>query len=99
MYRQALATTFAVGFMVKLGITHPPAGAVAFIFSSGGYHWTNIAFLLLADIIAIAMGTVINNISDKRQYPTSWGLRPVLDWIDMHLNEERGEKVSEKKQS
>ncbi len=68
--------------MVRLGLTHPPAGATAFLFCTREYHWGNMAFLLVANIIAIGTATLINNLSDKRQYPTSWGFRPLLELLE-----------------
>lgn len=73
--RQSLATAIAVASMVGLGITHPPAGASALIFSSGSLGWGNMAFTLVGNAIAIGMATFLNNVSSKRQYPTFWGLQ------------------------
>jgi CBS-domain-containing membrane protein len=73
--RQSLATAIAVASMVGLGITHPPAGAAALIFSSGSLGWGNVAFTLVGNAIAIGMATFLNNVSSKRQYPTFWGLQ------------------------
>jgi CBS-domain-containing membrane protein len=80
--RQSLATTLAVASMVKLGWTHPPAGAAALIFSDG-YKWGNMAFMLLGNVIAFLAAALINNMSDKRQYPSFWGLKPVEDFSRM----------------
>ncbi len=77
--RQGLATAIAVAAMVKLGITHPPAGASALLFSSGDYGWMNVAFMLVGNIMAVTAAPIINNMSDKRQYPIYWGLQPLLD--------------------
>lgn len=77
--RQSLATALAVASMAKLGLTHPPAGAAALIYSSGEFGWGNMAFMLVGNLIALLCATVINNWSDKRQFPTYWGvpaLRP-----------------------
>lgn len=37
--------------MVKLGITHPPAGAAALIYSSGTLGWGNMLFMLLGNLV------------------------------------------------
>lgn len=74
--RQSLATSLAIASMVKLGITHPPAGASALIFATGEARWGNMAFLLIGNLIAIASATIINNASNKRQYPI---YTPMLD--------------------
>ncbi len=79
--RQGLATAIAVAAMVKLGITHPPAGASALLFSSGDYGWMNVGFMLVGNIMAVIASTIINNMSDKRQYPIYWGLGPILDLL------------------
>jgi CBS-domain-containing membrane protein len=71
--RQSLATALAVTCMVKLGITHPPAGASALIFSSGLLDWTHMLMMIVGNVIAILAATLINNISNKRQYPMYWG--------------------------
>jgi CBS-domain-containing membrane protein len=71
--RQALAAAIAIAAMVKLGITHPPAGASALLFSTGEYGWGNMMFMLVGNIMAVLTATIINNMSYKRQYPTFWG--------------------------
>jgi CBS-domain-containing membrane protein len=72
--RQSLATAIAVAAMVKLGITHPPAGASALIFASGEFDWTHVLAFFVANVIAIGVATIINNTSNKRQYPMYWGI-------------------------
>ncbi len=70
--RLTLGTSAALTIMAKLGVTHPPAGALATIFSSGKYHWGHLLLTLLANTIAIFMAIVINNFSKKKQYPQYW---------------------------
>jgi CBS-domain-containing membrane protein len=72
--KQSLATALAISVMVKLGVTHPPAGAGALIFSTGTHSWGQVAIMLMANVVAIICATFFNNLSDRRQYPTSWGL-------------------------
>lgn len=72
--RQSLATALAVTSMVKLGVTHPPAGAAALIFSGGNNSWGNLAMMLVGNAIAVCTSTIINNMNMKRQYPMSWGI-------------------------
>lgn len=76
--KQALGTALALGAMARTGLTHPPAGASAFLFASGQYGMTHLAVLLVANILTIFLGSVINNMSEKRQYPTYYamGLNP-----------------------
>lgn len=77
--RQSLAVSVAVSSMVKLGVTHPPAGASALMVASfprtsAATGWGNMATSLVGNLIAIAMATFINNISQMRQYPIYWAL-------------------------
>lgn len=78
-WRAALSTATSVAAMVRLGLTHPPAGAAALLFALGPDAWeaSHLAVLLLANVIAIGMATFINNLSDRRQYPTFYGLEPL----------------------
>jgi CBS-domain-containing membrane protein len=71
-WRAALSTALAVSAMVYLGITHPPAGASAFLFALNPQSWKalHLGVLLMANIVAIGIAIVVNNISDRRQYPT-----------------------------
>ncbi|KAL3943625.1 MAG: hypothetical protein SGBAC_002293 [Bacillariaceae sp.] len=73
--RQTLATSLAIGVMVKFGVTHPPAGAAALVFSSGKQSWRQVGLMILGNVIAVLSATLINNWNDKRQYPTFWGFR------------------------
>lgn len=71
--RQALATALAIMLMARLGITHPPAGAAALIFSGGGYDWAHFGIMLAGNVLAIFLASIFNNANQKRQYPTFWG--------------------------
>lgn len=77
--RQSLATSLAIGVMVKFGLTHPPAGAAALVFSSGTKSWRQVGLMILGNVIAILSATLINNWNEKRQYPTFWGFRPLVN--------------------
>jgi len=79
--RQSLATALAIGTMVKLGITHPPAGAAALLFSSGRFVWDQVWIMLFANVVAILAATLFNNLHDKRQYPTFWGFGILEDLL------------------
>lgn len=72
--RSALTPAIVIPCMARLGITHPPAGAAAIIFSSGKFGWDHMGIFLCGVCISISMAVIINNWSDKRQYPTSWYL-------------------------
>mmetsp|Transcript_11288 Transcript_11288/g.27175 ORF Transcript_11288/g.27175 Transcript_11288/m.27175 type:complete len:80 (+) Transcript_11288:660-899(+) len=67
--------------MVKCGVIHPPAGAAAVIFSTGNFTWIQMGMMLVGNVLAILSSTLINNWSDKRQYPTFWGFRPINDFV------------------
>jgi CBS-domain-containing membrane protein len=81
--KQSLATSLAIALMAKFSITHPPAGAAAMIFSttSSNMKWSNLGFMLVAYVVAIGIATLVNNMSTKRQYPTSWGI-PTSLWLE-----------------
>jgi CBS-domain-containing membrane protein len=50
--KQSLSTALAVAAMAKLGVVHPPAGAAALIFASGGnFTWTNLATMLVGNVV------------------------------------------------
>lgn len=70
--RTALAPSVSITMMVLLGITHPPGGALAVLFSSGDYHWGHLFMSLIGCSISIALATILNNLSVKRQYPQYW---------------------------
>mmetsp|Transcript_14784 Transcript_14784/g.30283 ORF Transcript_14784/g.30283 Transcript_14784/m.30283 type:complete len:554 (+) Transcript_14784:423-2084(+) len=71
-FRSALAPAIVIPAMAKLGITHPPAGAASIVFSSMKNQWANMGIFLCGVSITIINAVLINNMSDKRQYPTSW---------------------------
>jgi CBS-domain-containing membrane protein len=79
--KATLATSLAIGVMVKCGVTHPPAGAAAYLFSSGSKSWQQLGMMLMGNVVAIVCAAIINNASERRQYPTFWGLKPIHDLI------------------
>ena len=78
--RQGLGTSVAVTAMAKLGVVHPPAGALAIIYASGEYHWGHLGLSLLANISAIVVAIVVNNLNLKRQYPQYWCWNPFASY-------------------
>ena len=76
----AIGVSLAIGGMSKAGIVHPPAGAVALVFAmsnnSIGKDLVLLGILLCADLAAIFMATLINNLSATRQYPMYWSFFP-----------------------
>ena len=80
--KQTLATSVAIAAIVKLGIAHPPAAAVTMAFaSSDTLGWLNLATLLLGNLLAILVATVINDLNSKRQHPTCWGVQWCCDFF------------------
>ncbi len=73
-FRMVLAPAIVIPGMAKLGITHPPAGAACILFASGDFGWGDLGIFLSGVSIAIVTAVCINNLSSKRQYPTSWYL-------------------------
>jgi len=71
--RRALGTAIAISCMARVGVIHPPAGAAALIFTGGGYSWEHLGLNLAGNVIAILSATLINDMNNKRQYPTFWG--------------------------
>uniref|UniRef100_A0A6U3CCM3 HPP transmembrane region domain-containing protein n=1 Tax=Entomoneis paludosa TaxID=265537 RepID=A0A6U3CCM3_9STRA len=71
--RRAVGPAFAIAAMVKLGVTHPPAGAHSVIYASGTYNWLFYFFVVLGAMISVAPAVLINNMSNRRQYPIYWG--------------------------
>ena len=74
--RRAVGPAVAIGVMVKLGVTHPPAGAHAVLYASGDYDFGFYALVVLSSVISVIPATAVNNLSSKRQYPTYWTLLP-----------------------
>ncbi|CAB9513257.1 HPP family [Seminavis robusta] len=74
--RRAVGPAIAIGAMVKLGVTHPPAGAHAVLYASGKYNFGFYALVVLSSAISVIPATLVNNLSSKRQYPTYWTLIP-----------------------
>ena len=74
-FRSALAPAIVIPGMAKLGIIHPPAGASAIVFSTWKENnWITMGIFLAGVAITIITAVGINNMSDRRQYPTSWYL-------------------------
>ena len=76
--RISFGGSVAVTAMAKLGVIHPPAGAIAVIYASGEYHWGHLALSMLANLIAIGVSILVNNLNTKRQYPQYWSWNPFV---------------------
>ena len=71
---KALAPASAIAAMAAVGLTHPPAGAAAFIYIASPAAATDgwlfaLCPLLAGNVLCVLMATAINNLSEKRQYP------------------------------
>lgn len=73
-FRSALAPAIVVPCLARFGLIHPPAGAASVVFASGKYGWEHMGIFLSGVAISISTAVMVNNWSDKRQYPTSWYL-------------------------
>ena len=51
--------------------TNPSLQAV--LYASGSNKWTLYGIVVMCTAVSCLMATVINNFSEKRQYPTYWG--------------------------
>jgi len=72
--REALAVAISTSIMTKISIVNPPAAANAFLFVGPKFNSSNIIFVLIMSIMTICSSMLINNLSQKRQYPTYWGV-------------------------
>lgn len=76
----AIGVSLAIGGMSKVGVVHPPGGAAALIFAmsknSIAKDLVLAGILLCANLAAIFMATLINNLSETRQYPMYWSIFP-----------------------
>ncbi|MEW6603613.1 MAG: HPP family protein [Thermoproteota archaeon] len=72
----AMAVSLAIFAMQVLRLTHPPAGATAFIASTTIISLDSfIAFMvsvIAGSLILIAMAVIFNNAAPKRRYPVYW---------------------------
>lgn len=71
-FRIAFATGASIALMARLGVVHPPGGAIALVFAIGNYHWGHLLLTLLGCVIAVLISTIINNLNEARQYPLYW---------------------------
>mmetsp|Transcript_2108 Transcript_2108/g.4619 ORF Transcript_2108/g.4619 Transcript_2108/m.4619 type:complete len:362 (-) Transcript_2108:97-1182(-) len=89
--RRSLGTALCVSLMARLGVTHPPAGAAALIFTGGGYTWVHMGIMLAGNVLAIISAAGINNFNVKRQYPTSWGFGYWIKYVCPRKGSKKGD--------
>jgi len=70
-HRCTLAPTIVATLTARLGLIHPPAGATSVVFSIENYGIEEMILFLVGNLIAIVFAVTINNMSEKRQYPTT----------------------------
>ncbi len=76
--RLSLAASISIALMARLGVTHPPAGALAVLLSmNDNYDWVSLLLYLMGSLMAIAIAIIVNNLNEKRAYPQYWKLAPV----------------------
>ena len=74
----ALAPATAIALSQRCGVLHPPAGAASLIFVVGGARITDLGWmylltpLLVGNLVCCMMAMLVNNLSQKRQYPVFW---------------------------
>jgi len=66
-------------YIIRLGLTTPSATALSMSFAYDTVNnersgWIALAILCCQTILSVLLATALNNISSKRQYPTSWML-------------------------
>eukprot|EP00545_Synedropsis_sp_CCMP1620_P002554 CAMPEP_0119005940 /NCGR_PEP_ID=MMETSP1176-20130426/2019_1 /TAXON_ID=265551 /ORGANISM="Synedropsis recta cf, Strain CCMP1620" /LENGTH=501 /DNA_ID=CAMNT_0006957803 /DNA_START=40 /DNA_END=1541 /DNA_ORIENTATION=+ len=94
--KMSLAPAVTVLITTKFGIVHPPAGATAVIFAgSATLSWTQMGTFLLAYFIVICCSIFFNNLNDKRQYPTYWGVASLKEFIVGLLKKKDDEAMKE----
>lgn len=72
-HRSALAPAIVTTLTARLGLIHPPAGATAVLFSYNNFSPEIMIIFLGGVLFAIFTAVIINNLCDRRQYPsTSW---------------------------
>lgn len=78
MLAVSLAVPAAIAAMHLTGTLHPPGGATAFVAASGGSgvhaigYWYVLTPCAVGSVLMVAIALVVNNISDRRQYPLFW---------------------------
>lgn len=101
-WKSALTVGLTVGLQTSMGITHPPATAMAFLFAIStrdmSTDWKNFGLVLVANIVVIGTDTIFNNLSQQRQYPTYWGYLPSYLYRKMKECREKDDKDEEEEE-
>lgn len=74
-FRLALSASISITLMAKLGVVHPPAGALAvMLVLDDEFHWGSLLQYIIGVVIAIGIATIVNNLNEKRTYPQYWNM-------------------------
>ena len=86
--RTTLAPVIVISTTAWLGIIHPPAGAAAVAFAARDNLELRYSLIFLVEIsITILVAVLVNNLSDKRQYPTGWPiLRRIITYLQAYMD-------------
>jgi len=69
----AAGVGLAIGIMMLTKTTHPPAGANPLVVITAGSSWSFIFTpVLIGAIVIVLVALIINNLDEKRKYPTFW---------------------------
>lgn len=79
--RVPLVTSIGIATTLSLGLAHPPAGAIAIIFSKGDQDWTDMGMLLFGYVEAIFFAMVFINLHESRTFPMYWGVPSPTEWF------------------
>jgi len=72
-WKESFAVGVGVSLQAWLGVMHPPATGLAFSFANTNrYQLSNLAVVMLADVMLIVLATVLLNLRKNKQYPIFW---------------------------
>jgi hypothetical protein len=79
--RVALGPAIAIAVTLKLGLAHPPAGAVAVLFAIDTKNdWKSLGLLLFGYIEAIMFAVIFVNLNGTKTFPMYWGIPNTQEW-------------------
>ena len=79
-----------IALMTKLGLAHPPAAAgIVALFSQPDFSVASGVFVLAGNLVAICIAILVNNLSEKSQYPIYWGfgVQATMQSLAGHINQ------------
>eukprot|EP00978_Attheya_sp_CCMP212_P010037 scaffold24032_cov49-Attheya_sp.AAC.7 len=79
--RVALGPAIAIAVTLKLGLAHPPAGAVAVLFAlDTSNDWKSLGLLLFGYVEAIIFAVIFVNLNGTKTFPMYWGVPNTQEW-------------------